>query len=404
MMYIRVLFILFMAVKLGFAQDMPILKQAEIAESFTLELDHPEGANPLELVKIKAETFTMGSRNKERGRRDFEWPPHQVTITKDFYLGKYEPTQARYKAFMGFNPTDRDSSGRNRPVEDASFHDEVGRGDNHGMTPLDPSVLALTPTPTPTVTPTPAFPASSVDVKRYLPPYYPQYSPINVRLRVTVNSNEPIQYLRIEDGLQTDPSKEPFNADPPFLADNPGVWVFENDAGIQSIDIYYKINGNYFSTQFRGKYIYRNASGVEIHHPIDGDSTTTPCIAEFVNYRRDLPTTCKPNTPFAVNLSFYGGSATIRNATETIPEGWKVLSADPETVEIENNIIQWNAFLPSITYTVLPASDAKPGMYTFHGQTASTHWCAGNTVKSFMDNAKIELVGSETCVQHWIFY
>ena len=61
------------------------------------------------MVLIPAGTFTMGSPEDEVGResglddldlRYAEWLPHQVTITTDFYIGKYEVTQAQWLAVM----------------------------------------------------------------------------------------------------------------------------------------------------------------------------------------------------------------------------------------------------------------------------------------------------------------
>lgn len=65
----------------------------------------PEGAKKLEMVLIKPGSFTMGSSKKESGRRGFEWPwpPHKVTITRPFYMGIYEVTQAQWEAVMGHN-------------------------------------------------------------------------------------------------------------------------------------------------------------------------------------------------------------------------------------------------------------------------------------------------------------
>jgi len=65
----------------------------------------PKEAKKLEMVLIKPGTFMMGSSKAERGRKGYEWPwpPHEVTITKPFYMGKYEVTQAQWEAMMGHN-------------------------------------------------------------------------------------------------------------------------------------------------------------------------------------------------------------------------------------------------------------------------------------------------------------
>ena len=72
----------------------------------------------LEMVKIKAGTFTMGSPEGELGRDSWE-KQHQVTLTKDYWLGKFEVTQAQYEAIMGNNPST--FKGSNRPVEEVSW-------------------------------------------------------------------------------------------------------------------------------------------------------------------------------------------------------------------------------------------------------------------------------------------
>jgi formylglycine-generating enzyme required for sulfatase activity len=61
-----------------------------------------DGDGPkMEFVRIPAGTFYMGSVDSEHGRDDNEGPIHEVRITKPFYMGKYEVTQAQWKAVMG---------------------------------------------------------------------------------------------------------------------------------------------------------------------------------------------------------------------------------------------------------------------------------------------------------------
>lgn len=60
----------------------------------------------LELVYIKPGTFIMGGENtKDSKWQAAEVPKHEVKITKGFYLGKYEVTQAQFQALMGSNPS-----------------------------------------------------------------------------------------------------------------------------------------------------------------------------------------------------------------------------------------------------------------------------------------------------------
>jgi len=77
---------------------------------------------------IPAGTFTMGcSASNSDDCYSAENPTHQVTLSKAFYLGKTEVTQAQWQAKMGSNPSyfqppnyRLDTS---RPVEQVSWND-----------------------------------------------------------------------------------------------------------------------------------------------------------------------------------------------------------------------------------------------------------------------------------------
>jgi formylglycine-generating enzyme required for sulfatase activity len=58
------------------------------------------GGVPLVLVKIPGGTFQMGSPESERGRNSDE-TQHEVTLTGDYYIGKYLVMQAQWQAVMG---------------------------------------------------------------------------------------------------------------------------------------------------------------------------------------------------------------------------------------------------------------------------------------------------------------
>jgi formylglycine-generating enzyme required for sulfatase activity len=76
----------------------------------------------MEFVLIPAGSFLMGSdpaTDENAGIR--ETPQHRVTISKPFYLGKYEVTQAQWTAVMGNNPSH--FKGRSNPVEQVSWDD-----------------------------------------------------------------------------------------------------------------------------------------------------------------------------------------------------------------------------------------------------------------------------------------
>jgi len=75
----------------------------------------------MEFVLIPAGTFTMGSPDSDQDANDNEKPAHQVTISQPFYLGKYEVTEAQWKAVMDENPSK--FKGANHPVERVSWND-----------------------------------------------------------------------------------------------------------------------------------------------------------------------------------------------------------------------------------------------------------------------------------------
>jgi formylglycine-generating enzyme required for sulfatase activity len=64
--------------------------------------------------------FVMGSPVGEMGR-DGEETQHRVTLTKGFWMGKYEVTQEQWQAVMGNNTGD--SKKNNNPVENVSWND-----------------------------------------------------------------------------------------------------------------------------------------------------------------------------------------------------------------------------------------------------------------------------------------
>ena len=86
-----------------------------------LDIDLPNGV-VIKFKKIPAGTFMMGSPESEEGRSDNEIQ-HEVTISKVFYLGICEVTQAQYEVVMGYNPSEFTSKGRTRPVETVSWYD-----------------------------------------------------------------------------------------------------------------------------------------------------------------------------------------------------------------------------------------------------------------------------------------
>ena len=73
----------------------------------------------LEMVKIPAGSFIMGSPDKEAGRYDNEGPQHNVDVP-EFFMGKYPVTQAQWQAVMGNNPSKFE--GEKHPVETVNWY------------------------------------------------------------------------------------------------------------------------------------------------------------------------------------------------------------------------------------------------------------------------------------------
>ena len=58
----------------------------------------------MEFIRIPAGTFMMGSPADDVQVSGHEQPQHEVTISRDFWLGRYEVTQAQWEAVVGSNP------------------------------------------------------------------------------------------------------------------------------------------------------------------------------------------------------------------------------------------------------------------------------------------------------------
>lgn len=82
----------------------------------------------LEMVLIPAGNFIMGSKKKPvdpfsnikvEQPPDNQMPQHEVTLTKTYYMGKYEVTQEQWFEIMGENPSEK--KGRKLPVTNMSW-------------------------------------------------------------------------------------------------------------------------------------------------------------------------------------------------------------------------------------------------------------------------------------------
>ncbi len=80
------------------------------------------GGVTMELVWIPPGTFVMGSPDTEQPRGMDESPLHEVTISRSFWLGKYEVTQEQWETVMWHNPSHFEGD-KNLPVESVSWND-----------------------------------------------------------------------------------------------------------------------------------------------------------------------------------------------------------------------------------------------------------------------------------------
>ena len=117
--------------------------QAPIANSDNITIPVKDGIS-IDMVRVEAGTFTMGATAEmkdpydgekptdrsaaydllqlaKKYQYDGEKPTHRVTLTNDYYIGKYEVTQALWQAVMGNNPSKL--KGKNLPVENVSWDD-----------------------------------------------------------------------------------------------------------------------------------------------------------------------------------------------------------------------------------------------------------------------------------------
>jgi len=84
----------------------------------------------IEMVQIPSGTFTMGSPTNEANRYSDE-TQRQVTISKGFYMGKFQVTQELYQTVTGVNPSNFSSNPATgeiqsrRPVERVTWYDAV---------------------------------------------------------------------------------------------------------------------------------------------------------------------------------------------------------------------------------------------------------------------------------------
>jgi len=99
--------------------------QKAVAESLQREVEEKADLSngvSLDMVLIPAGNFMMGSPESEKGRADHE-TQHAVTLTKPFYMGKYEVTQKQWESVMGEEHNLSNTKGEKLPVTNVSWED-----------------------------------------------------------------------------------------------------------------------------------------------------------------------------------------------------------------------------------------------------------------------------------------
>ena len=96
------------------------IKQAKIKKiALQKPKSYTDSLSGVEFVYVPSGSFMMGSPSSEKGRYDREGPVHKVKISKGFYLGKHEVTQAEWRKVMSDSPSK--FKGDSLPVERVSF-------------------------------------------------------------------------------------------------------------------------------------------------------------------------------------------------------------------------------------------------------------------------------------------
>ena len=105
--------------------SQPIVAQQPVAQTPITNSDNVsipvKNGISIDMVRVEAGTFIMGATPEMESPFDWEKPTHQVTLTNDYYIGKYEVTQALWQAVMDNNPSY--FKGDDLPVEMVSWDD-----------------------------------------------------------------------------------------------------------------------------------------------------------------------------------------------------------------------------------------------------------------------------------------
>ncbi len=98
-----------------------VVQQTEQQQASSSSLSFTANGVTFEMIKVDGGTFTMGGTSEQGSDAESdEKPTHSVTLS-DYYIGKYEVTQALWEAVLGNNPSNY--KGSTKPVEMVSWDD-----------------------------------------------------------------------------------------------------------------------------------------------------------------------------------------------------------------------------------------------------------------------------------------
>lgn len=97
-----------------------------VSQSSNIPRTFKSPSTGMDFILLPSGKFIMGSPSEEQGRYDREgpineYPIHEVTIKKSFYIGIYTVTQSQWKRILGSSPSS--FNGDNLPVEKVSWDD-----------------------------------------------------------------------------------------------------------------------------------------------------------------------------------------------------------------------------------------------------------------------------------------
>lgn len=91
-----------------------------------------DGGVEMKFVLVPPGKFMMGAPESEKESQDDEYPLHEVTLTKPFYIGKYEVTQQEYAQLTDqANPSHfkKETTSPRHPVENVSWNEAKAAGE-----------------------------------------------------------------------------------------------------------------------------------------------------------------------------------------------------------------------------------------------------------------------------------